>query len=116
MHIVALAWIYVVGMASIAEALSPQGTVLGALITFVFWGVLPLVVVLYLMSTPARKKMRRQREAAEAAQAETATPPGRGPAPGDEGAQAAGVDPSLGTATPVEPLVAAAPLPGKPTP
>lgn len=113
MHIVALAWIYVVGMAAIAEALSPQGTVLGALVTFVFWGMLPLVVVLYLMGTPARKKMRRMREAAEA---EAAASPDREHAPGDEAAPASGVDPSLRTTPPVEPLAAAAPFPGKPTP
>jgi hypothetical protein len=62
--IVAIAWIYVVGMASIVEALSPQGTVLGALVTFVFYGVAPLSVVLYLLGTPARKKARRRAEAA----------------------------------------------------
>ncbi|MBI5720561.1 MAG: hypothetical protein HZC37_23025 [Burkholderiales bacterium] len=64
MLIVAIAWIYVVGMASIVEALSPQGTVLGALVTFVFYGVAPLSVVLYLLGTPARKKARRRAEAA----------------------------------------------------
>lgn len=63
MLIVAIAWIYVVGMAAIAEALSPQGTVLGALVTFVFYGVLPLAVVLYLIGTPGRKKARRRAEA-----------------------------------------------------
>lgn len=63
MLIVAIAWIYVVGMAAIAEALSPQGTVLGAMVTFVFYGVLPLAVVLYLIGTPGRKKARRRAEA-----------------------------------------------------
>jgi membrane protein implicated in regulation of membrane protease activity len=67
MLIVAIAWIYVVGMAAIAEALSPQGTVLGAVVTFVFYGMLPLAIVLYLLGTPGRKRARRQAE--EAAQA-----------------------------------------------
>lgn len=63
MPIVAIAWIYVVGMAAIAEALSTQGTLLGALLTFVFYGVLPLAIVLYLLGTPGRKKAQRRRQA-----------------------------------------------------
>ena len=34
MHLVALAWIYVVLMMAVVEALSPQGSVLGAFFTF----------------------------------------------------------------------------------
>lgn len=64
MLIVAIAWIYVVGMAAIAEALSPQGSALGAVVTFVIYGVLPLAVVLYLLGTPGRKRARRRAEAA----------------------------------------------------
>jgi hypothetical protein len=69
MHIVALGWIYVVGMAALAEALSDQGTVLGAVFTFLLYGVVPLAVVLYLMGTPARKSALRRAAAAELAQA-----------------------------------------------
>ncbi|MBL8326422.1 MAG: hypothetical protein JNJ89_15835 [Rubrivivax sp.] len=73
MLIVAVAWIYVAGMAALAEALSPQGTVLGALITFLFYGALPLGIVLYVMATPARKRaLRRQHELAEGAGPEDA--------------------------------------------
>ena len=64
MLIVALGWIYVVAMAAIAEALSPQGTVLGAVFTFLLYGLLPLAVVLYLLGTPARKRALRRAEAA----------------------------------------------------
>lgn len=84
MHIVALGWIYVVLMAAVAEALSAQGTLLGALFTFVLYGVLPLAVVLYLMGTPARKRALRRAEKAAAAPAS----PARDPA-----ASAAGSDP-----------------------
>ena len=63
MLIVAIAWIYVVGMVALAEALAPQGTVLGAIVTFFGYGVLPLSVVLYLMGTPARKAALRRAEA-----------------------------------------------------
>ena len=63
MYLVAIAWLYVVLMMSLAEALSTQGTVLGAIITMVLYGLLPLSLVLYVMGTPAR---RRARQAAEA--------------------------------------------------
>ena len=62
MHIVAIAWIFVVVLVALAEATAPQGTVLGALFTLLGWGVLPLSIVLYVLNTPARK--RRQRQAA----------------------------------------------------
>lgn len=70
MHLIAIGWIYVVLMMAVAEALSSQGTVLGAVFTFVLYGVLPLIIVLYIVATPARKKalrMAAQREAALAA-------------------------------------------------
>jgi hypothetical protein len=69
MLIVALGWIYVVTIAAIAEALSPQGTVLGAIFTFVLYGPLPLAVVLYLLGTSARKQALRKAEAATATSA-----------------------------------------------
>ena len=56
MHIVALAWIYVVLMMALVEALSPDGTLLGAILTFVFYGVLPLSIVLYIMSRGSRRR------------------------------------------------------------
>jgi hypothetical protein len=66
MLLVAIAWIYVVLMMSVAEALAPNGTVLGAVVTFVLYGALPLSILLYIMATPARRKAIRAREAAEA--------------------------------------------------
>lgn len=85
MPIVAVAWIYVAGMAALAEALSPQGTVLGAVFTFLLYGALPLGVVLYMMATPARKSALRRAEAAELAAlrqaaAQPAPPPAHPPA------------------------------------
>lgn len=55
MYLVAIAWIYVVLMMAVAEAFSTQGSLLGALITFVLYGVLPLGLVLYILNTPHRK-------------------------------------------------------------
>ena len=54
--LVAVAWMYVVLMLAVAEAVSPQGSVLGALFTLLLWGVLPLSLVLYVLATPARKR------------------------------------------------------------
>lgn len=65
MYLLALAWLYVVVMMALAEASSSQGSVLGALITFVLYGVLPLGLLLYLMGTPHRRAARRRAEAAE---------------------------------------------------
>lgn len=64
MHLVAVAWTYVVLMVALVEAFSANGTVLGAVITFVLYGLLPLSIVLYVMATPARRKLRRRAESA----------------------------------------------------
>lgn len=65
MWIVVIAWLYVAVTMSLAEATSPQGTVLGALITFVFYGVGPLALVMYLLGARNRRKARRKAEADE---------------------------------------------------
>ena len=69
MHLIAVAWIYVVLMMSVAEALSSQGTVLGAIFTFLLYGALPLAIVLYIAGTPGRKRARRVAEMAAEASA-----------------------------------------------
>ncbi len=56
MYLVAIAWIYVVLMMAVAEAMHPEGTVLGAIITFVLYGILPLAIVLYIMVARLRSK------------------------------------------------------------
>ena len=83
MYLVVIAWLYVVLMMSVAEALSSQGSVLGAVITFVFYGVLPLAVVMYIMGTPSRRRARLAAEASETAAASGAPPDGGGHATGD---------------------------------
>ena len=65
MWIVAIAWIYVALMMALAEATSSQGSVLGAVITFVMYGVAPLALVLYLLGTPARRRAIKAKEEAE---------------------------------------------------
>lgn len=65
MYLVVIAWVYVALMMAVAEATSTQGTLLGALVTFVLYGLLPVALVVYLMLAPARRKLLRAREAAE---------------------------------------------------
>lgn len=62
MYVIVIAWIYVVLMMSVAEAASSNGTVLGALITFVLYGLGPVLLVVYLMGAPARSRAIRKRE------------------------------------------------------
>jgi Kef-type K+ transport system membrane component KefB len=62
MYLIAIAWIYVVLMMAVAEALSSQGTVLGAVITFVLYGVLPLSIVMYILGAPGRRRLRQRAE------------------------------------------------------
>jgi hypothetical protein len=83
MYIVPIAWIYVALMMSVAEATSSNGTVLGAVVTFLLYGLLPIGLVLYIMGTPGRKRQLRAKaaeeraawEARNATQATTALPP-----------------------------------------
>jgi amino acid permease len=63
MYLIAIAWMYVVVMMALAEALSPQGTVLGAVFTLLLYGLLPLGIVMYLLGTPMRRRALRAAEA-----------------------------------------------------
>jgi hypothetical protein len=64
---IAIAWIYVVLMAAVVEATSPIGTPLGALLTVLLYGVLPLGIVAYLFFSPARRRAQRAAQARSAA-------------------------------------------------
>jgi len=66
MYIVPIAWLYVALMMAVAEATSTTGTLLGAIFTFVLYGVGPVALVVYLMGGPGRKRKIRAREADEA--------------------------------------------------
>jgi hypothetical protein len=91
MHLVALAWIYVVLMMALAEALAPNGTVLGAVFTFLLYGVLPLSIVLYVLGTPARRSARRRAQAR--IQATLAADPDGGGEPAGEAVAPVGKEP-----------------------
>ncbi len=60
MYIVAIAWLYVAVLVSIANT-----TVIGGILTFLFAGILPLALYLWLFGTPARRRAAAAREAAE---------------------------------------------------
>jgi hypothetical protein len=74
MYIVPIGWLYVTMMMAVVEATSDTGTVLGAIITFVLYGLLPTGIMAYLMATPARKRAIKAREAAENAASESGEP------------------------------------------
>ena len=74
MYIIPIAWLYVAILMTAAEATSPSGTLLGAAITFVFYGALPVALMMYFMGTPGRKRAIRAREIAEMAPAEPVAP------------------------------------------
>ena len=83
MILVAIAWLYVAVLMAVAEATHSNGTLLGALFTFVIYGVVPMSLVVYIMGAPARKKARKAREQAEGQarqQAASGAPDGGGEA------------------------------------
>ena len=67
MYLIAIAWIYVTLMMAIAEATNTNGSILGAVLTFLLYGVGPTALLMYILGTPARKRKRRALEQAEAA-------------------------------------------------
>lgn len=83
MLLIAIAWIYVVFMVAVVEATSAQGTLLGAAITLLLYGVLPLSIVGYLFFSPARRRARCAAEAARLPGNSTGVDP-------DQGGHAAG--------------------------
>lgn len=72
MYIVPIAWLYVALMMAVAEATNSNGTVLGAIITFLLYGLLPITLVVYVMGTPARRRAIKAKEQAELAAARAA--------------------------------------------
>lgn len=102
MWIVAIAWMYVTLMMALAEATSPQGTVLGAIFTFLLYGVGPLALVLYLMGAPARRKAIRQAERAE--QALRAELEAQAPLPPADAAVSGGIQTNGGSLPTAEPV------------
>lgn len=80
MIIVVIAWMYVVLMVALVEAVGDGGSLLGAAMTLLWWGVLPVSIVAWIGGTPAR---RAARKAAQASGDASVNPDGSGHAPGD---------------------------------
>ncbi len=59
LYLIAIAWIYVVLLMSLAESSLIAGTM-----TFIFYCIIPLGLVLYILSSPARKRQIRAKELA----------------------------------------------------
>lgn len=72
MYIVPIAWLYVTVMMAVAEATNSTGTVLGGIITFLLYGLLPVSIIVYVMGAPTRKRAIKAKERAELADAQAA--------------------------------------------
>ncbi|MBR7745110.1 hypothetical protein [Undibacterium baiyunense] len=59
LYLIAIAWIYVVLLMSLAES-----SFIAGIMTFIFYCVIPLGLVLYILSSPARKRQIKERERA----------------------------------------------------
>lgn len=75
MYIIPIAWLYVVVMMTVAEATNSNGSILGAMVTFVLYGLLPIGLILYFMGAPGRKRAIRAKEAAELEAARASSQP-----------------------------------------
>jgi hypothetical protein len=67
MILVLLAWLYVVMTMALSEALAPQGSVIGAAMTFVVYGSVPLALLAYLLAASARRRARLRAQAGSSA-------------------------------------------------
>jgi len=68
MHIVAIGWMYVVLMMSLAE-----DNVVAALMTFLFYGVVPVGLILYISGSRRRRARNQAKAQAQAAPAKANT-------------------------------------------
>lgn len=59
MYIIAIAWLFTASLLSIG-----QSSVVAGVLTFLFWGLLPLCLLLWLIGTPARLRRKARQEAA----------------------------------------------------
>lgn len=71
LYLIAIAWIYVVLYMSITES-----SVVAGIMTFIFYCIIPLSLVIYVLRSPARKRQIKAEEAEKrrAATAQQVTP------------------------------------------
>lgn len=58
MYLIPIAWLYVAILVAIAE-----DTIVAGVLTFIFWGLAPLALFMWIFGTPARRRRQREREA-----------------------------------------------------
>ncbi|MEY4653280.1 MAG: hypothetical protein RI884_1861 [Pseudomonadota bacterium] len=94
MYLIAIGWLYVALMMAVAEASNTNGSILGAVITFVLYGLAPTALVMYILGTPARRRAREEREAREANEPAAAShPPDAGSQPATDAVSAVRKEP-----------------------
>ena len=86
MWIVGIAWAYVVGLMALTEP-----SVVAGIMTLFAYGVLPMSILYYVMTSGRRRERRRREQAARIAAAQAAA---------DEGNEAAGAEPQDGAQAP----------------
>jgi hypothetical protein len=55
MYVIAIGWLYVAALMALTE-----GSVVAGLLTFLLYGLLPLALFLWLVGTPARRRLARK--------------------------------------------------------
>ncbi|MEN9904703.1 MAG: hypothetical protein RLZZ555_1268 [Pseudomonadota bacterium] len=91
MYILAIGWLYVVLMASLVEAVGANGSLPGAIVTFVCYGLMPVGLLLYILGRPARRRRREDQSGAAEPRQDSAAP--------DAASHAAGAAESAGIAS-----------------
>lgn len=69
MYILAIGWVYVALMMALAEATNANGSILGGIMTFVCYGLMPVGLLVYILGRPARRRRREQQDAQAASMA-----------------------------------------------
>jgi len=62
MYIIAIGWLYVTVLMAITET-----SIVAGVLTFLFYGLFPVALLLWLLGTPVRRQRQRYRAAQEAA-------------------------------------------------
>lgn len=65
MYIIAIGWLYVTVLMALTET-----SLIAGVLTLLFYGLLPVSLLLWLLSSPVRRQRRRYREALEEAAAD----------------------------------------------
>ena len=82
LYVIVIAWLYVVVLMAASVATSPTGSVLAAIMTLFFYGLLPLALMVYLMMGKLRRKARSAAETSATSTSDSRqTEPGAVPPP-----------------------------------